>query len=100
MENIIKGEKSDIAIVYQNQKLSYQELNAKVKCLAGYLAQHYQNEPIGFCLDRGPENIIVMLAILNSGNFYVPLDKSYPCERLKFIVTETKLRLVITNINK
>ena len=98
INNSIKNQSSKHAIIYDNSTVTYGELDK----MASYLAQKlykFRNQPIGFCLNRGPENIIAMLAILRSGNYYVPLDKTYPLNRLKYIVNDTKMSAVIINID-
>ncbi len=91
---------NNTAIVYEGKYLTYRMLNRRVNQLALYIINlGIINEPISFCLCRGPEIIITMLAILRSGNFYVPLDIIYPVERIKYILSDTHSPLIITNIN-
>ncbi len=88
------------AIMYEGEYLTYHTLNIKSSQLARYITNlGIINKPVAFCLNRGTEIIITMLAILRSGNFYVPLDTIYPIERIKYIVTDTNTPLIITNIN-
>jgi amino acid adenylation domain-containing protein len=51
---------------------------------------------VGVCLERSPELIIALLAILKAGGAFVPLDPSYPLERLSFMVTDAQLSLLLT----
>ncbi len=92
-----------IAIVYEDQQLSYRELNEKANQLADRLikqlaSSHSENQDklIGICLGRSLEMIISMLAIIKAGAAYVPLDPQNPRERLSYILDNTKMKIVIT----
>ncbi|MBW4477601.1 MAG: amino acid adenylation domain-containing protein [Tolypothrix brevis GSE-NOS-MK-07-07A] len=87
-----------IAIVFDNQKLTYQELNSRANQLAHYL-QHLGVKPetiVGVCIKRSPEMAIALLAILKAGGAYVPLDPAYPQERLAFMLTDSQLPILLT----
>ncbi|WP_416671490.1 amino acid adenylation domain-containing protein [Egbenema bharatensis] len=87
-----------IALVFEEQQLSYQELNLR----ANQLAHHLQSvgvEPetlVGVCLERSPVLVIALLAILKVGGVYVPLDPTYPQARLAHILEDTQLPVVLT----
>ena len=89
-----------IAVRIEDEQLTFSELNERANQLARLLTRHLADagpEPrIGFCLDRGPELIIAILGILKAGGVYVPLDPAYPVERLQFIATDSRLRLILT----
>ena len=51
---------------------------------------------VGICLERSPELVISLLAILKAGGTYVPLEASYPEERLQFMLKDTGTQIVIT----
>ena len=90
----------NIAVVYEDKHLTYQELNAKANQLAYYLINHYKINPddlIALCLDRNEYMLIAMLGTLKAGAAYVPMDPSYPDERIKHILQDTKTQLVLTN---
>lgn len=78
-----------VAIVFENQQLTYRELN----CRANQLAHHLQSlgvKPdflVGLCVERSIEMVVGMLGILKAGGAYVPLDPAYPQERLKFMLS-------------
>lgn len=87
------------AIVYDENKISYEQLQCKVNKLASIILDHSSpGAYVGFCLERGIENIITMLAIWKAGCAYVPLDKKYPLKRIDHIMKDTGLQIVITNI--
>ncbi|SMD03751.1 non-ribosomal peptide synthetase, partial [Chryseobacterium sp. YR221] len=87
-----------IAVVYQDIKLSYKDLNEKANRLANYLIQTYNLQPddiIPLCLDRSENMLIAMLGVLKSGAAYVPMDPSYPADRIKHILQDTEAKLVL-----
>jgi amino acid adenylation domain-containing protein/thioester reductase-like protein len=87
-----------VAIVFQNQQLTYQELNQKANQLAHYL-QTLGVKPevlVGVCMERSLEMVIALLGILKAGGAYVPLDPTYPSDRLTFIAEETQLSVLLT----
>lgn len=95
-----------IAIIFENQQLTYGELNHKANQLAHLLRQQLEQTPpstdqndklIGICLNRSLEMVISMLAILKAGAGYVPLDPTYPEERLLYILEDTKLKVIISH---
>jgi amino acid adenylation domain-containing protein len=85
------------ALVFQDQKLSYRELNWRANLLAWRLrAEGVGPETlVGLCVERSPEMIIGILSILKAGGAYVPLDPDYPQERLAFILQDAAIPLVL-----
>ncbi|MEH1944122.1 MAG: amino acid adenylation domain-containing protein [Nostoc sp.] len=90
---------NNIAVVFEKQKLTYQQLNQKVNQLAHYLIQNYQIQPntlIGICVERSLEMIIGLLAILKAGGAYVPIDPSYPQERIHLMLEDSNTAVLLT----
>jgi len=87
-----------IALIYQKEKLTYQELNNRANQLAHYLQSLgiKLEDKIGVCIERSPLMVIAILAILKAGGAYVPLDPSYPSERLTFMVADVQSPLILT----
>jgi len=87
-----------IAIVYQNQQLTYQELNNRVNQLAHYLQQLgvKPDVMVGICVERSPLMLIGLLGILKAGGAYVPLEPSYPLERKEFILNDSQMPVLLT----
>jgi amino acid adenylation domain-containing protein len=87
-----------VAIVFENQQLTYRELN----CRANQLAHHLQSlgvKPdflVGLCVERSIEMVVGMLGILKAGGAYVPLDPAYPQERLKFMLSDSQVSVLLT----
>ncbi|MBN3960152.1 non-ribosomal peptide synthetase [Nostoc sp. NMS8] len=87
-----------VAVVFGQQKLTYQELNAQTNQLAHYL-QKLGVKPgvlVGICVERSVSMVVGLLAILKAGAAYVPLDTEYPEERLAFIIEDTQISVLLT----
>jgi thioester reductase-like protein/amino acid adenylation domain-containing protein len=97
-ENQVEANCNQIAAIFQDQQITYQELNFRANKLANYL--HYQGVEaevlVGICLERSLDTIIGLLGILKAGGAYVPLDPSYPQERLSYMVEDAKLLALLT----
>ncbi|UHO38302.1 amino acid adenylation domain-containing protein [Chryseobacterium capnotolerans] len=86
------------ALVYQNVRLSYKELNDRANQLANYLIKEYQLQPddlVPLCLERSEEMLIAILAVLKAGAGYVPMDPSYPAERISHILKDTAAEVIL-----
>ncbi len=87
-----------VALVYEDQQMTYRELNARANQLAHCL-QRLGVEPevlVGLCMDRSLEMIVGLLGILKAGGAYVPLDPTYPKERLAFMLEDTQAPVLVT----
>ncbi|MEH2377487.1 MAG: amino acid adenylation domain-containing protein [Nostoc sp.] len=87
-----------VAVVFEEQQLTYRELNIK----ANQLAQYLQNLGVrtdvlvGICVERSLEMIVGLLGILKAGGAYAPLDPNYPVERLAFILEDAQVSVLLT----
>ena len=88
-----------IAVTSADEKLTYRELDRRSDQLAHHLrAQRVGPEVVvGLCAGRSPEMIVALLAILKAGGAYLPLDPSYPQERLEFMLENAGAKLVLTH---
>jgi amino acid adenylation domain-containing protein len=89
---------TSIAIEFEGKCLSYQELNQRANRLAHYL-QVLGVQPdiiVGLCLERSLELVIAVLAILKAGGAYLPLDPTYPAERLSFMLENAQASILLT----
>ena len=95
----------NIALVFENQQLTYRELNLRANQLARQIRATYQQRHgstlspdtlIALYLDRSPEMIISILAVLKAGGAYVPVAPEYPQSRTLFILEDTKAPLLLT----
>ncbi|HEY4088947.1 MAG TPA: aminotransferase class III-fold pyridoxal phosphate-dependent enzyme, partial [Bryobacteraceae bacterium] len=87
-----------IALVSADGQLTYRELNASANRLAHHLRRLGAGPEVrvGICLDRSPALVAGLLAILKAGAAYVPLDPSYPRERLTYIVEHAQVQILVT----
>jgi amino acid adenylation domain-containing protein len=87
-----------IAIICDDQAITYQELSTRANKLAHYLREKGVNSDTCVAINckRSIDLIIGILSILKAGGAYVPLDPSYPKERLRYILEDTKAPLIIT----
>ncbi|MBE9103496.1 LLM class flavin-dependent oxidoreductase [Nostoc cf. edaphicum LEGE 07299] len=87
-----------IAVVFENQQLTYCELNNRANQLAHYL-QKLGVKPevlVGICVERSLDMIVGLLAILKAGGAYLPLDPTYPQERLTFMLADAQVPVLLT----
>ena len=79
------------AVVFQDQELSYVELNRRANQLAHHLRDLgvRPDHRVAICVERSLEMIVALLAVLKAGGAYVPLDPSYPLERLHFMLQDS-----------
>ena len=86
------------ALVFENQSLSYAELNARANCLAHYLIDLgvKPETRVGIAMERSIEMVVGLLAILKAGGAYVPLDPDYPTERLAYMIEDSGIELLLT----
>ncbi|PHM27778.1 non-ribosomal peptide synthetase [Xenorhabdus budapestensis] len=87
-----------IALISGEKQLSYTELNQRANQLAHALiaAGVQPNDRVAICVERSLEMIIGLFGILKAGAGYVPLDTDYPTERLSYILTDCKPKLLLT----
>jgi natural product biosynthesis luciferase-like monooxygenase protein len=86
------------AIRGQGQVLTYGELDARAAALAGALARRgvRAGDVVGVCLERTPEMVVALLAIMKAGAAYLPLDPAYPRDRIAFMIEDSAAPLVVT----
>ena len=87
-----------IAVIFEDQRLTYRELDERANQLAHYLqAQGVQPETlVGISLERVPMMVVAMLGVQKAGGAYVPLDPTYPQERLAFMLADSQVSLLLT----
>ena len=87
-----------VAVVLENQQLTYQELNTKANQLAHYLRSQgvKPGVKVGICVQRSLEMLIGLLAILKAGGAYIPLDPSFPPQRLAYMLWDSQPEVLLT----
>ncbi len=87
-----------IAVVYEDQHLTYAELNRRSNQLADHLQQVgvEPNDLVAMYMDRSLEMVVGILGVLKAGGAYLPLDPAYPTERLAFILQDTQAPVLLT----
>jgi amino acid adenylation domain-containing protein len=87
-----------IAVVFENQTLTYQALNAQANRLAHYLRSLGVGPDllVGICVERSLAMVVGLLAILKAGGAYVPLDPTHPVERIAYMLQDTAAPILLT----
>lgn len=88
----------EVAIVFEDQALSYRELNRRANQLAHYLRSRHvgAEDLVGIHVERSMLMVVAVLGVLKAGAAYVPLDPGYPRQRLGMILEDSRPRAIIT----
>lgn len=87
-----------VALIFEDRRLTYRELNRRANQLAHYL-QALGVGPetlVGICMERSVEMVVGLLAVLKAGGAYLPLDPAYPRERVAFMLQDSQAALLLT----
>jgi amino acid adenylation domain-containing protein len=97
-EEQVEQTPGNVAVVLEDKKLTYRELNARANQLAHYLQKLGVGPEVlvGICVERSPEMVIGLMGILKAGGAYVPLDPNHPQERLVFMMSDSKIPILLT----
>ncbi|MGO4773896.1 amino acid adenylation domain-containing protein, partial [Flavobacterium sp. W22_SRS_FK3] len=95
----VKRTPNAIAVVYEDKKLSYKELNERSNQLGHYLREQgvQPDDLVGICLERSLEMLVGILGILKSGGAYVPIDPEYPSGRIDYMLKDAGIGLVLSS---
>ncbi|BAY66482.1 amino acid adenylation domain-containing protein [Calothrix brevissima NIES-22] len=87
-----------VALVFEDQQLTYQQLNIQANQLAHYLRTQGVGADtlVGICVERSIDMLIGILGILKAGGAYVPLDPNYPPERISFTLSDSQIPILLT----
>ncbi|MCJ8272474.1 MAG: AMP-binding protein, partial [Psychrosphaera sp.] len=90
-----------IALFFNEEQMTYRQLNEKANALAGELRTQgvKPDTLVGLCVERSFEMMVAMLAILKAGGAYLPLDLSYPLERLNYMLEDANVKYLVTQEN-
>ncbi|MDZ8261485.1 amino acid adenylation domain-containing protein [Nostoc sp. ChiQUE01b] len=87
-----------VALISDSEEITYRQLNHRVNQLAHYLQKQGVTKEtlVALCLERDLDMVVGILAILKAGGAYIPLDPSYPMERLNFMLSDSQASLLIS----
>ncbi|HEX5890496.1 MAG TPA: amino acid adenylation domain-containing protein [Pyrinomonadaceae bacterium] len=88
----------EVAVLFENDRLTYRELNEQANRVARYLrkAGVENGDLVALLTSRSPRMVVALLGILKAGGAYVPLDHAFPAERLSFMLKDSGVRVVLT----
>ncbi len=100
-EEQVEKTPDNVAVVFEDKKLTYKELNEKANSLAHHLRKNgvKKNEVVGIFLDKSLESIIAILSILKCGAIYMPIDINYPDSRINFMLKDSSASIVLSSLN-
>lgn len=100
-EEQVKKTPEAIAASYENEQITYKELEKRANQLAHYLQKHGVGPEslVGVYMERSLQMMIALLGILKSGAAYVPLDPTYPESRLRYILEDAGIEVLVTEEN-
>jgi hypothetical protein len=100
-EELVERSPDAVAVVFEDQQLTYAQLNAKANQLAHHLRDLgvKPDTLVAICVERSMEMVIGLLGILKAGGAYVPLDPDYPEERLAYMLQDTDASVLLTQIH-
>jgi amino acid adenylation domain-containing protein len=86
-----------VAVTCGGQSLTYRELNARANQLAAYLMSLGAgvDQLVGVCLERSADLVLALLAVMKTGGAYLPLDPSYPDDRIRLIAEHSRIDILI-----
>jgi amino acid adenylation domain-containing protein len=87
-----------VAVECDSRSLTYSELDIRSNQLAHFLKKQGigAESLVGLCVDRNLEMVVALLGILKAGGAYVPLDPAYPCDRIKYVLDDARVGLLLT----
>ncbi len=87
-----------VAVVFEDQQLTYRQLNNRANQLAHYLQSLGVKSEVlvGICVERSFEMVVGLLGILKAGGAYVPLDPNYPQERIAYMLEDSAVSVLLT----
>jgi len=99
LEDRARTDPNSEAITFEGRTLNYAELNSRANRLAHYLRERGAGPEVlvGVAIERSPEMLVALLAISKAGAAYMPLDVTYPIDRLHFMIDDSGMALLLTD---
>jgi amino acid adenylation domain-containing protein len=87
-----------VALVFRDHQLTYGELNRRSSRLGQYLRGRglEAEDRVGLCLERGLDMVIAILGVLKAGGVYVPIDAGFPGARVRYILQDARISLLLS----
>ena len=97
-EQQVKQTPDAVAVVYEGNQLTYEEINRRSNQLAHYLREMGVGPEVkvGLFVERSLEMVVGLLGVMKAGGVYLPLDVGYPPERLRFMIEDSEVAVVVT----
>ncbi|MBQ6303714.1 MAG: amino acid adenylation domain-containing protein, partial [Clostridiales bacterium] len=98
-EELVDKAPENIALVFEDEELTYRELNERANQLAHKLRNEYgvkADDLVAICAERSIEIIVGILGIIKAGGAYVPIDPVYPADRIGFMLEDSAPKAVLT----
>ena len=98
-ERVVDRRPDDVALLFEEQQVTYRELDLRANRLAHLLARRGvgPDSLVGLCVHKGVEQIVAMMAILKAGGGYVGLDPTYPDERISQLLLDSEAKILISS---
>ena len=99
-EEQVRKTPDTIAVVFEDEKLTYRQLNEKANKLARFLCEEHRitsDSMVGVMMERSHHMIIAIYGILKAGGAYVPIDPEYPEERMKTVLNDAGIQVLISS---
>jgi natural product biosynthesis luciferase-like monooxygenase protein len=90
-----------VAVIFRDRQITYRELDSRANQLARFLQDTgvRAEDKVGIFMRRSLDMMVALLAVMKAGGAYVPLDPSHPAERLKYILSDARVAVVLTQEN-
>ncbi|HCQ89689.1 MAG TPA: non-ribosomal peptide synthetase, partial [Clostridium sp.] len=97
-ETQVEKTPNSIAVVFEDRKLTYRELNERANSLAGILRSKgiVSDSIVGIMIERSLEMIVGIMAILKAGGAYLPIDPNYPKERIEYMLKDSESKILLS----
>ena len=98
LELFAKTQPEALALIFQDQHLTYQELDTQSSILASHLQNSgvQKGDFVALCLDRSINLIVGIFGILKAGAAYLPIDADYPVERINFMIEDASVKMILS----